>query len=257
MEMQKSSWHMGFLNRGYTELSPISCGWQACPPLHTGYGRRPYYMIHYVIKGKGTLHCEDGDYPAEQGQIFLVLPQEDAHYTADGEDPWEYIWICFSGTLAQKLDAFRERVFKIPYYPFGMVRSLENRTDTREEFGAAALFLIFSELFSGRPARPHYVRRTVDTINSLYMTPVTVESIAANLGIDRRYLSRIFKANMGISVQEYLIQVRMEQAEKLLQDKLPVNLVCELVGYSDPFHFSKMFKKYYGVSPSLYKKNRQ
>ena len=45
----------------------------------------------------------------------------------------------------------------------------------------------------------------------------------------------------------------MEQAEKLLRDKLPINLVSDLVGYSDPFHFSKMFKKYYGISPSQYK----
>lgn len=244
---------MGFLNRGYTELAPISCGYHCCDPLHTGYGRRPYYMIHYVIRGKGILYSEAGEFSVTSGQAFIVMPREDARYTADAEDPWEYIWISFGGTLAGKLDAIKDRVMNMPYTAFGMIRALEKRPDTREEIGAAALFMIFAEVFSGRPARPHYVRRTVDTIHSLYMTPITVESIAETLGIDRRYLVRIFKASMGMSVQSYLIKVRMEQAEKLLRDKLPVNLVSELVGYGDPFHFSKMFKKYYGVSPSRFK----
>ena len=253
MEEPKRVWHLGFLNHGYTELCPVSCGYEACRPLHTGYGRRPHYMIHYVVRGKGRLYSEAGEFAVTPGQIFLVMPQENAHYVADPEDPWEYIWICFTGKLAQKLDALNDRVMNMPIDPFAMIRGLEKRADTREEVGTAALFLIFAELFSGRPAPPHYVRRTVDTINSLYMTPITVESIAANLGIDRRYLARIFKTSMGISMQEYLIKVRMEQAEKLLRDKLPINLVSDLVGYSDPFHFSKMFKKYYGISPSRYK----
>jgi len=133
-----------------------------------------------------------------------------------------------------------------------MIRDLQKRQDTREEVGAAALFLIFAEIFSGRSRHPHYVRRTVDTINSLYMRPITVEAIASDLRLDRRYLARIFKASMGMSVQEYLIKVRMEQAEKLLRDGVSVSMTAELVGYNDPFNFSKMFKKYYGVSPSKF-----
>jgi two-component system response regulator YesN len=114
--------------------------------------------------------------------------------------------------------------------------------------------MIFAELFTGSPSRPHYVRRTVETIDSLYMTPIRIETIAATLGIVRRYLARIFKSSMGLSVQDYLIRVRMEQAKKLLIEGLPVNLVAEMVGYSDLKYFSRLFKKSTGVSPSDYKK---
>lgn len=252
MGENKRFWSIGFLDRGYRELSPINCGYENCMPGHTGYGRRAYYMIHYVIKGSGTLYSEKGEYKINHGQTFIILPYENAYYTADANDPWEYVWIAFSGTLAKKLDSLNERVVNIPYDAFNMIKNLEKRQDTREEVGASALFLIFSEIFSGRSSHPHYVRRTVDTIKSLYMTPITVESIANDLRLDRRYLARIFKANMGISVQEYLIKVRMEQAERLLRDGLSVNMTAELVGYNDPFNFSKMFKKYYGVSPSKF-----
>jgi len=252
LEDNKRFWIIGFLDRGYEELLPLNCGYEDCDPLHTGYGRRSYYMIHYVIKGSGTLYSEKGEYKVGHGQIFIVTPYENAHYVADESDPWEYVWIAFNGRLAKKLDSLDSRVFSTSYEPFAMIRDLQKRQDTREEVGAAALFLIFAEIFSGRSRHPHYVRRTVDTINSLYMRPITVEAIASDLRLDRRYLARIFKASMGMSVQEYLIKVRMEQAEKLLRDGVSVSMTAELVGYNDPFNFSKMFKKYYGVSPSKF-----
>lgn len=246
-------WSVGFLDRGYTALEPVNCGHHRCPPLHTGYGRRTYYMLHYVRKGRGMLYSEAGEFPVEAGQMFLVLPGENARYVADPQDPWEYTWVSFNGTLAKKLDSLPTRVAATPQEPFDILRTLKNRPDTREEMAAATLFMIFAELFTGSSSRPHYVRRTVQTVDSLYMTPLRVEAIAHSLGIDRRYLARIFKASMGISVQEYLLQVRMEQAKKLLRDGLPVNQVAGMVGYNDPFQFSKIFKKHCLVSPGKYK----
>jgi AraC-like DNA-binding protein len=253
LEEKSRMWYGGFLDRGYRELSPINYGYEYCESLHTGYGRRSYYMIHYVIRGTGKLYCENKEYTVDAGQIFIVLPYENAHYVADAQNPWEYVWISFEGTLAGKLDTLDSKVFDMPYEPFAMIRQLEKRQDTKEEIGASALFMIFAELFSGRSKHPHYVRRTVDSINSLYMSPITVESLARDVGLDRRYLTRIFKESVGESIQEYIIRVRMENAERHLKDGLSVAMTAELVGYNDPFNFSKMFKKYYGMSPSKYK----
>ena len=252
MEENKRFWTIGFLDRGYTELSPVNSGYERCVGLHTGYGRRSYYMIHYVIKGSGKLYSESGEFDVKAGQMFIVKPYENAHYTADENDPWEYVWISFRGSLTKKLETLDSMVLSAPHEPFLMIRNLEKRQDTREEMAASALFHIFAEILSGRSKHPHYVRRTVDTINSLYMQPISVESIANDLRLDRRYLVRIFKESTGMSVQEYLIKVRMENAERLLRDGLSVAMTAELVGYSDPFNFSKMFKKYHGVSPSRY-----
>ncbi len=246
-------WSLGFLNRNYTELIPINCGYHRCPPRHTGCGRREYYMIHYVHSGKGILYSEKGTYSVQPGQIFLIRPGENAYYVADEQEPWQYSWVSFNGALAKKLDSLPGRVVAVAREPFDIFLKLKDRPDTREEMAAAALFMIFAELFTGRSTRPNYVRRAVQTVDSLYMTPLRVGSIADSMGIDRRYLARIFKDSMGMSVQEYLIQVRMEQAKKLLRDGLPVNQVAGMVGYSDPFQFSKIFKKHCMVSPGKYK----
>ena len=90
-------------------------------------------------------------------------------------------------------------------------------------------------------------------INTTYFSDgLTVSNIAAEMGLDRRYLARLFKSNMGMTVQDYLIKVRMENAKKILKSGTSVSATASLVGYNDSFNFSKMFKKYTGVSPKAY-----
>ena len=68
--------------------------------------------------------------------------------------------------------------------------------------------------------------------------------------MNRIYLSRIFKEDYGISIKKYIVSVRMNHAKKFLEDGHSVSDVADMVGYSDAFGFSKMFKSYFGVSPS-------
>ncbi len=250
----KKLWNFGFSSRGYKDLSPVNCGYEVCEPFHTGTGYRNYHMIHYIEGGSGTLYSESGTFKVSKGQIFIVKADEAARYVADALDPWTYVWIGFDGALADMLYDLPSPIAETPYTAFSMIRALEDRTDTREEMAAAALFMIFAYLFSGKASHPNYVRRAVDTVNSLYMTPLSVAGIADTLGLDRRYLSRIFKAEMGVSIQEYIINVRMEQAKRLLFDGYNVKDTSELVGYQDQFNFSKMFKKHFGCSPREYTK---
>ena len=73
--------------------------------------------------------------------------------------------------------------------------------------------------------------------------------IAAHMSLNRRYLSRIFKESTGKSLKEYLVEVRMREAKRLLTLGYNVNRAAQLCGYPDQFNFSKMFKHTYGVSP--------
>jgi AraC-like DNA-binding protein len=86
----------------------------------------------------------------------------------------------------------------------------------------------------------------------MYMQEVRVERIAAQMNLDRRYLSRIFKEKTGKSIQEYLISDRIEEAKRCLSRGLTVSEAAILSGYEDVCNFSKMFKSRVGVSPSSY-----
>ncbi len=101
----------------------------------------------------------------------------------------------------------------------------------------------------------NYMREAIQYINTKYCESIMVQQIADHCGVDRAYLSKIFKYATGKTLQEYLIQFRIKRAKQLLKDTdLSVKYVSYSVGYNDPFTFSKVFKKQEGVSPSVWRK---
>lgn len=77
------------------------------------------------------------------------------------------------------------------------------------------------------------------------------EDIAASVFMNPSYVSRIFKKAEGISLKDYIVQEKMTFARTLLQNSsLPVSLVALKIGYGNFSHFSQVYKKIYGVSPT-------
>ena len=123
----------------------------------------------------------------------------------------------------------------------------------REYHIVSVLFRMYAILFEGKNTHNHYVRRVQDHIRALYMQPLRVERIAEELNLDRRYLSRLFKQKTGQTIQEFLISVRMEEAKQCLANGFSVEESAHLCGYDDASNFSKMFKRFYGISPQYWK----
>jgi len=84
---------------------------------------------------------------------------------------------------------------------------------------------------------------------------LTLLEVAQQIHVSPNYLSYLFKKNMGCNLWEYVVKLRMEESRRLLlHTDLRRYEIAEKVGYESPEHFSKMFKKYYGVSPTELKK---
>lgn len=84
---------------------------------------------------------------------------------------------------------------------------------------------------------------------------LSLPKVAEHIEFSTAYFSRTFKDEIGKSFVHYLTELRMEKAKDILKN--PYNKsyeVAYLVGYIDYPHFSKAFKKYYGLSPSEYRK---
>ena len=81
--------------------------------------------------------------------------------------------------------------------------------------------------------------------------------MADSMNLSIGHLSTLIRRETGLSFSEYVTAKRMEDAKKLLcQENLSVEEVAEQVGYHDYFYFTKAFKKYAGVSPSVYRKGQ-
>ncbi|MBP3436479.1 MAG: AraC family transcriptional regulator [Clostridia bacterium] len=255
--MKKKAMHETvFENVGLGDLNPILTGNERCAPSHSfGPAIRGYFLLHYVMGGKGIFYKNGKPYPVKAGEAFLILPDEITAYTADSQDPWQYAWIGFDGALAEKFKTLPP-VFPLPV---GLLQEIfgEQYKDATQVYElTAVLFRLYAYLFSESKEENRYVKRVEDYIHALYMQSIRVEDIAAGLNLDRRYLSRLFKAQKGVSILEYLISVRMKEAARLLERGATVKEASCLCGYGDVSNFSKMFKRKYGVSPCFWRKER-
>lgn len=89
-----------------------------------------------------------------------------------------------------------------------------------------------------------------------YRENITLDLLAKKAHAAPNYLSRVFNRDMGMSIPVYLNQVRMENAARLLQDdSLRISDVAYQTGYSDPHHFTRIFKKHYHMTPTVYRES--
>ncbi len=87
-----------------------------------------------------------------------------------------------------------------------------------------------------------------------YMEPLTLDLLANRFYVSKEHLSRSFKGAIGITVNEYLIKIRMNKASSLLKDSvMPIKDIVSLVGYDDVAYFYRVFKKFYGLAPGEYR----
>ena len=91
-------------------------------------------------------------------------------------------------------------------------------------------------------------------IDSHFSENITLELLAATFFFTKEYLSRLFKKRYSCGIYDYVLQVRMENAKLLLQDKnLQIQQIAYQTGYKDSNYFSKAFKTFYGISPTEYR----
>ena len=100
------------------------------------------------------------------------------------------------------------------------------------------------------------VEETKKYIEKHFSEKLMRDDMAKNVYLNADYLSRIFHKEMGMSISDYIIKVRMEYAkESLANTKYSITHISEMCGYYNFSYFTKIFKKFFGVSPAEYRKN--
>lgn len=98
-----------------------------------------------------------------------------------------------------------------------------------------------------------YVSFVKEYVAEHYHEDITFSEIARLAHVSRTYLSALFKKEVGYPFSAYLTEIRMSKAKECMQEgHVKLADVASLVGYNDYVHFSKMFKKQFGLSPRAY-----
>lgn len=256
---------------GTDSLFPINSGRQDCSDLHFwGPGMRQCYIIHYILRGKGTLELGNRHFCVSAGQSFLICPYQVVRYAPDPDDPWEYVWVDFMGQDAA--DYVEQTGMKeahpvsdplppdtlLPY--FDRLRRLDLYRKNKTE--ANALLLAILSVYAD--AIPPAQRREPESEDSRLSEALTLiasryhhpdfhtETISRTLSVSRTTLLRLFRRKLNQSPGEYLQSYRLNQSCKMLRLGMSVKHTALSCGYADPFYYSRAFKKTYGVSPSEY-----
>jgi hypothetical protein len=217
---------ISLLNNEFKEVNPLIYGWEDCEKSHAfGPASREYYLIHYIISGSGIFQRNGQIFSLTKGCMFLIRPYEITFYKADDIDPWEYIWIGFDGKLVPTLlqsSGFSDDkcTLCIPSLrnTFLSMKEAGNLQHSSEIFLCSKIYELFSHLQEefAPPLKGTtgslYSKRAKDYIMANYANNISVEGIASMLGIDRRYLCRVFRKHIGDTPQNYLVNYRLEKA---------------------------------------------
>jgi AraC-like DNA-binding protein len=185
--------------------------------------------------------------------FFEQLVTEESHFLTHFQRyaPTETPYYDFVAPMSPAMHGIIQAMQTAPYA--GVLKGLYL------ESKAIELFLLQVQEFdsAGRPAvrlsaadieRLHFIR---DMLTAHFDRPWSITLLAREAGLNQMKLKAGFKALYGTTVFGYLGDIRMEEARRLLlQEKLYVGEVAERMGYQHPHHFTKAFRKKFGVLPS-------
>lgn len=107
----------------------------------------------------------------------------------------------------------------------------------------------------GIPKKKDVVEEARDYIRQNFNRSIGLNEISERFFINPYYFSQLFKKKTGMKYQDYVTELRIDRAQRLLKESdLKLYEICEMIGYSDMNHFNRIFEREVGLKPGEYRK---
>ncbi|MGQ9366947.1 AraC family transcriptional regulator [Azospirillum sp. ST 5-10] len=246
--------------------------------IRTGPGYRiardnvPGHEFLFCVGGAGYVKVDNRSHRVLPGELAWLPVQWPHAHAPDRDDPWELLWLRVDGpkldTLMAVLAVRAEPVFRFarPAEVRGLFDAVLSHVSPSSLLANASCDTLVASLIerllesrSNRVLEPQVtahqgLARLMAEIHIHYNDAWDIDKFAGYCRVSKSHLFRLFKAAFGQTPLHWLRDFRIAQAKRLLlETDAPVATVSRRVGYDDPLHFSRDFKKHVGVSPSQFR----
>ena len=233
-------------------------------------------ILFYCVQGKGYYTLDGHTFTLNPNQ-YVIVPATDKPlvYWSDTEDPWSIYWVHFTSDALQAFNRAYHivpeqgpqyiphnekgiRIWEEMYENLSRGYSPENLMNTNLcPYHLIATF-VFSQQQNQNSSSPEkaIIRETIDYMKNNLDKTIRIEDFADLNKYSVSHFSKLFRLTTGMSPIEYFIHLKMQKACQLLYtEDSRVKQIAALLGYDDPYYFSRLFKKYMNTSPETYRKS--
>ena len=230
------------------------------------------YLFFYVRHGSGILHYEGTDYPLSEGDAVFI-DCRNGYWQNTSKDLWSLSWVHFNGSSMPAIyRKYQERGGKPAFHIHEdqMILSLleqiyetaERRDYIRDmylnELIAKLLTVLMKESWDPEKSRRKNTDNRLEQIREYLdihcAEKVRLEDPAQIFFINKYYLTRVFKAQYGVSIDQYLMQKRITYVKEQLRftDKT-LEVIAGECGLNDAAYLSRVFRKFEKINPGAYR----
>ena len=226
-----------------------------------------HICIFWTVSGSGNAIINGRKRLCPENYLGIYLPgMEQNIYTTTSD--WEYGWWTMDGPESTRILAaygLKAGVHRGGPAPLTLIQQLQDQillADREGEIDAGSTALALTAAVAKAVRYTAHqsddsplIADTKNLINENWQQPdFGVAQIATTLDVDRSTLSRRFHKEVGVTVIQYLISLRIQNAMALLsQSELPVATVALRCGYPDPSYFRRIFRDRAGITPSEFR----
>ena len=256
-----------------------NCGYyrvHTTPVIETPHpeGRNDYQLL-YIASGKGYFYFKGNKEPTvvTKGNMILFRPKEPQVYYYYAVDKTEVYWVHFTGWKVEEyLDRYElpkeENVFftgNSPDYPWiynQIIRELQLQRENYEDMIRLFLRHIFLTINryikEGKQTQKdtiNDIERAVHYFNENYNKQISIEQYASEHLMSVNWFIHSFKSVMKVPPMQYIVSLRIAAAKGYLENSNKnIAEIAATVGYDNALYFSRLFRKYTGVTPTEYRK---
>jgi len=253
---------------------PTSVGYETQTSLDYDWdgrkrGQTPFTVLQHTLSGSGNLRYENRQFRMNAGETFLVLVPHNHRYWLEPGERWEYFWISMNGDEALRihqsiisaagpvLRLHHDTILRLAECAHKLISGEAETPGRASAIAYDAAMVLYDDVFSSHtPETGHSpMRPVIAYIMANLDKALSVDDLAAIAGLSRAHFSRTFAELEGMPPAEYVLSERMRRAANIFvaNPSISIKEVASLSGFDDPNYFSKVFRRFFGASPTEFR----